>query len=333
LAQQLKTLFKKPAPTQTESIDKTYRFKTRFAEVGTIGSGKTTTSTLLVTTSQTMSHLLPDFSCMTLPGSTNIIDYVSKMRTGHFPPKTSASNSLRHEAGLLLRWGKRFGPAKQMNIPICDLAGEKLQSMIQSLAFRLQNPTSQEALNINKGLIDYVRNCEGYILVAPASRAMAFRDGLQLEKETEDEEKSGISADPDANLYKFMQDIMSEKERSKGKPIKAIAVVVTKWDVLMPYAQEMGIDLDDLTGQGIQTFMETFFPQTTSLLKFIQKNNSNIQLRFFPSYVKIQRDAEGKPERWPDGGLKIEMEPNLRIPKYWAQSYVDLINYLGTFAS
>jgi len=333
MTQQLKTLFKKPVPTQTESIDKTYKFKTRFAEIGTIGSGKTVVSTLLVLTSQTMSHIIPDFSCMTLPGSTNIVDYDSKMRDGHFPPKTNPASSLRHESGLLLRWGKRFGKAKQMNIPICDLAGEKLQSMIQSLEFRLHNPTSQEALNINNNLLTYVRNCEGYILIAPASRAMAFHDGLQLEKETEDEEKSGISVDPDANLYKFMQDIMVEKERCKGKPIKAIAVVVTKWDILMPYAQEMGIDLDDPTGQGIQTFMETFFPQTTSLLKFIQNNNTNIQLRFFPSYVKIQKDAEGKPEKWPDGTFKIEKEPNQRIPKYWSQSYLDLINFLGTFAS
>lgn len=333
MTQQLQALFKKPVPTQVESIDKTYRFKTRFAEVGSVGSGKTTVSTLLVTTSQTLSHLLPDFSCMTLPGSTNIIDYVSKMRTGHFPPKTDPSSSLRHEAGLLLRWGKRFGNAKQMNIPICDLAGEKLQTMIQSIQHRARDPTSQESFNVSSSLINYVRDCEGYILIAPASRAMAFRDGLQLEKETDNEELSGISADPDANLYKFMQDIMSYKDRSKGKPVKAIAVVVTKWDILMPYAQEMGIDLDDPTGQGIQTFMETFFPQTTSLLKFIQKNNSNIQLRFFPSYVKVQKDAEGKPERWPDGGYKIEMEPNQRIPKYWAQSYVDLINFLGTFAS
>jgi hypothetical protein len=329
-----KPLFKKqPTSDQLESLDKSYKFKTKFAEVGTVGCGKTTVSTLLVTTAQTLSHLLGNFSCMTLPGSTNIIDYVSKMRTGHFPPKTSASSPLRHEAGLLLRWGGRFGNAKQMNIPICDLAGEKLQTMIQSIDHRLRDPTSQEAFNISSNLINYVRDCEGYILVAPASRAMAFRDGLQLEKETENEEFSGISADPDANLTKFMQDIIMYKDRSKGKPIKAIAVVVTKWDVLMPYAQEMGIDLDDTTGMGIQQFMETFFPQTTSQLKFIKENKYNVQLKFFPSYVKIRRDAEGKIERWPDGSQKIEMEPNLRIPKYWAQSYVDLINFLGTFAS
>jgi hypothetical protein len=206
--------------------------------------------------------------------------------------------------------------------------------MIQSIQHRLRDPTSQESYNISSSLINYVRDCEGYIPIASAARAMAFRDGMQLEKETEDEQLSGISVDPDANLYKFMQDIMTYKENSKGKPIKAIAVVVTKWDMLMPYAQEMGIDLDDTTGQGIQTFMETFFPQTTSLLKFEQQRNPNMQLRFFPSYVKIQKNTlTNKSEQWPDGSSKIEMEPNLRIPKYWAQSYVDLINYLGTFAS
>jgi hypothetical protein len=328
-----KPLFRKSQPTQVEPLSKTFKFKTKFAMVGTIGSGKTTVSTLLVLTSQTLSHLLPNFACRTLPGSTNIIDYVSKMRTGHFPPKTDAASAERHEDGLLCRWGARFGTSKQINIPICDLAGEKLQSMIQSIQHRRRDPTSQEAYNISSNLINYVRDCEGYVLIAPASRALAFQDGLQLEKETEDEEVSGISVDPDANLYNFAQDIMSYKENSKGKPIKAIAVVVTKWDKLMPYAQEMGIDLDDTTGQGIQSFMETFFPQTTSLLKFEKQRNPNMQLKFFPSFVKVAKDAQGKPQKWPDGQDKIEMEVNLRIPKYWAQSYVELINYLGTFAS
>jgi hypothetical protein len=329
-----KTLFKKPQQTQVEPLSKTFKFKTKFAMVGTIGSGKTTVSTLMVLTSQTLSNMLPNFTCRTLPGSTNIIDYVSKMRTGHFPPKTDATSPERHEDGLLCRWAARFAGSKQVNIPICDLAGEKLQSMIQTLAHRRRDPTSQEAYNISSSLINYVRDCEGYILIAPASRAMAFQDGVQLEKETEDEELSGISVDPDANLYNFVQDIIAYKENCKGKPIKAIAVVVTKWDKLMPYAQEMGIDLDDTTGQGIQAFMETFFPQTTSLLKFEKdRPGSSLELRFFPSYVKVAKDSQGKPQRWPDGHDKIEMEPNLRIPKYWAQSYVDLINYLGTFAS
>jgi hypothetical protein len=80
--------------------------------------------------------------------------------------------------------------------------------------------------------------------------------------------------------------------------------------------------------------METFFPQTTSLLKFEKQRNPNMELKFFPSYVKIARDkTTDKPLKWSDDHDKIEMETNLRIPKYWAQSYVDLINYLGTFAS
>lgn len=327
-----KPLFRKQQPTQVEPLSKTFKFKTKFAMVGTIGSGKTTVSTLLVLTSQTLSHMLPNFACRTLPGSTNIIEYVSKMRTGHFPPKTDPASPERHEDGLLCRWSSRFG-SKQLNIPICDLSGERLQSMIQTLAHRRRDPTSQEAYNMSSSLINYVRDCEGYILIAPASRAMAFQDGIQIEKETDNEELSGISVDPDANLYNFVQDIVSYKENCKGKPIKAIAVVVTKWDKLMPYAQEMGIDLDDTTGQGIQQFMETFFPQTTSLLKFERQRNPNMELRFFPSYVKIARDSQDKPQKWPDQHDKIEMEVNLRIPKYWAQSYVDLINYLGTFAS
>jgi len=333
--ERLKTIItNKPQATQVEPLSKTFKFKTKFAMVGTIGSGKTTVSTLLVLTSQTLSSQLPNFACRTLPGSTNIIDYVSKMRTGHFPPKTDAAGSDRHEDGLLCRWGSKFGNPKQINIPICDLAGEKLQNMIKTINFRRKNPTSQESYNMSSSLINYVRDCEGYILIAPASRAMAFDDGIQIEKETEDEERSGISSDPDANLYNFLQDIVSYKESSKGKPIKAIAVVITKWDKLMPYAQEMGIDLDDETGEGAQTFMETLFPQTTSLLKFEKQRNPNLELMFFPSYVRIQKDTvSNKPLKWSDGGDKIQMEVNQRVPQYWAQSYLNLVNFLGKFAS
>ena len=331
----LKPIFSKPQPTQVEPLSKSFKYKTRFAMVGTIGAGKTTVSTLLVVTSQTMSQKLPDFTCRTCPGTTNIIDYDSKMRQGHFPPKTNPATTGRHEDGLLLRWGKetRFSKAKQMNIPICDLSGEKLQTMIQNVETRRRDPTSHEAFNMSSNVVNYVRDCEGYILIAPASRAMAFQDGLQIEKETEDEELSGISTDPDANLYNFIQSIISYKEDTKGKPIKAIAVVVTKWDMLMPFAQEMGIDLDDVTGEGIQQFMETFFPQTMSLLKFEQQRNQNMQLQFFPSYVKTVKDAQGKTVMWPDNTPKIELETNLRIPKYWADSYLRLINFLGSFAS
>jgi len=328
-----KPLFRKQLPTQVEPLSKTFKFKTKFAMVGTIGSGKTTVATLVDLTSQTLSSMLPGFSCRTLPGSTNIVDYNSKMRQGHFPPKTDPASPERHESGLLCRWEGSFRSVKQLNIPICDLSGEKLQTMIQNVEFRRKNPTAQENYNISMNLINYVRDCEGFIPIAPASRAMAFADGIQIEKETEDEELSGISTDPDANLYNFLSNIVSYKESCKGKPIKAIAVVVTKWDLLMPYAQEMGIDLDDPSGQGIQTFMEAFFPQTTSLLKFEGSRNPNIQLKYFPSYVKIARDSQGKPLKWPDDSNKIEMETNQRIPKYWSQSYLDLINFLGTFAS
>jgi len=314
---------------QEEPLSKIIKFKTNFAMIGSTGAGKTTVNTLMVITSQEMSRLLPNFSCRTLPGKTGIIDYVSKMRDGHFPPKTNPESPVRHESGSVMRWDDWTG-TKQIGIPVCDLAGEQLQKMITDLNMARGNPFSTDMLNINKNLISYVRDCDGYIPIVAAPRVHAFMDGLQLEPETKDE-TTGISTDPDANLYRFLEDIMKHKEDSRGKAIKAIAVVVTKWDRLMPYAQNMGVDLND--PEGMQTFMDRFMPQTMSLLKYEQRRHPNMKLRFFPSYVTIKTKSDGTPEQWPDGKDKVELEENQRVPKYWAQSYVSLINFLSEFAA
>lgn len=303
-----------------------FKYKTRFSVLGTVGSGKTTVSALTVLTTQTLSNNLPNFTCRTLEGSSSILQAASDLRRGRFPPKTPPDAPAAFESGLLMKWSEWKG-GKHVHVPICDVAGEDIQGMIVRFGANMYTPGAQAyAAAVN--LINYVKDSDGFIVVIPASRALIFADDYQMEKENED-----ISADPDVNVTHILDAVISHKEQCRGRPIKGIAVVITKWDLLAPYAIQKGMDLYDPTGQGIRNFMESCFPATSQLLK----NYGLAKVKFFPSYVTVERDSQGQLKTWNDGSYRIKTdmeEPNpKRIPKYAEQSYVQLIDYLKTFAA
>lgn len=113
---------------QSEFI-KYYAFKTRFAMLGTVGSGKTTVSACMLITAHTRSNDDPDFYCQTVERKSGIRVSASNLRRGIFPPKTIPTGNTTYESGLKIR-RKTWHGEKFVHIPIVDVAGEDLQYLL-----------------------------------------------------------------------------------------------------------------------------------------------------------------------------------------------------------
>jgi len=273
----------------------------------------------IVVTAQILSSQLEGFKCRVLEGSSDILSGASLLRRGHFPKKTPVNEQIPFEAGLLIWWDQLLG-TKKIHIPISDTSGEVIQeSIIGTRGHMNPNPEMWGRLTtVGK----YILNCDGVILVAPASRALMFQDDVQLEAEP-----TSIDYDPDVNLARILNTILDHKDRNRQK-LKGLSVLITKWDLIAPYAANWGMDLYDPTGQGLKQFMEVCFPATSMALKSYGLDN----VQFFPSHIQVKRKANGNLEKWPDGSDKIERIEEKRVPKYSESSYVALINWLKGFA-
>jgi hypothetical protein len=259
--------------------------------------------------------------------TSQIIGDASRIRSGMFPEKTTAYNTYAAEAGLLLRWGGMWGD-KKVQVPICDIAGEDIQFMIQKFSKNIGEDFTNVSYNAAANLVAYVKDSDGFIVVVPASKAVIKRGG-QIEKESAE-----LHFDPDVNLHRILNEVVIHKEQSRGKPIKGIAVVISKWDLLQPYAEGMGLDV--YTAPGLRDFMDVEFPATSQLIKSLGMSD---KVQFFPSYVDLERDNQGEPKTWQNGSPMIKVKDRdqmgrpVRRPSYPEQQYVNLIGFLKTFAT
>ena len=155
-----------------------------------------------------------------------------------------------------------------------------------------------------------------------------FMDDQQIERESSVDEGVG---DPDVPLSRILNDVIHFKEgQSRAKPINAIGVIITKWDLIAPYAERNNMDLYDPTGEGLRHFMRVCFPATSMTLKpYIDK----AKVRFFPSHFQVKKYEDGTVEKWPDRGDRIDVIQERRVPRYSEQSYVNLFEWLRTFAT
>lgn len=294
--------------------------------VGTVGSGKSTVAGGIVLTAQTLVHdPRAKFFCRVLENRTNILADASNLRRGRFPVKTPAYQISPPEAGLLMMWRSWLGERK-MQIPICDVAGEDIQELIRKVGV----PDDPDSYYASTTIINHVINSDGFIVIVPASRALLDTD-CQIE-----EEAANLEVDPDVNLARILSEVVSHKDKSRGKEIKGIAVVITKWDLLAPYAKNMGIsfydEYDNIILENINRFMEISFPATYMELKAAGLPPDKIQ--YFPSHFQALRNKKGEIQKWPDGSYKIECEfiQNRRVPVYSEKSYVNLFEWLKQFA-
>jgi len=308
----------------------TYKSKCSFAMLGPVGSGKTTVSGLLVITAITLSARQPgNFICDVIESQSGILEAQSLLRRGRFPPKTDPNSPLPYESGLLMKWPTPIRK-KQVHIPICDVAGEvvaDLATKYRDGMYDLEEKTFSETAF----LVEQLKDRDGYVLTVTAPRAFMFKDDRQLEEEPRfSKDKDGkIKADPDVNLSRILEAVIDYKRRTKVHPIKGIAVVVTKYDMVKTICEQEGMDLYDESGVGFRNFMNTCFPATANKLRFFGLEN----VAFFPSEVELEQD------QWPNGDDRIKIlrrrpggEP-CRVPKYPEKQYVRLIEYLKSFAA
>lgn len=304
-----------------------YSYKTRFALVGTAGAGKTTVADLILLTMHTMSSHEDTFTCRVLEGTSDIEEGTSLLRQGHFPAKTRPYQQSVIEAGFLMEWAGVWGN-KRIHLPIVDVAGEDIVAMIRHRAPYAPSP---EEFNQSLKLVEDVRNSDGFIVVIPASRALAFHHDIQLERETGD-----LPNDPDVNVKRILAAVVEYREQTRAKPIKAVGVIITKWDTIQPYAQKWGMDILDPTGMGLQNFMQICFPSTSSYLKASHIPN----IKFFPSFVQTEFDGQtGKEKKWEDNSAIVKVKPPNewltygRVPEYSAAYYREFITWMKTYAA
>lgn len=296
--------------------------KTRFTMIGPVGSGKTTIAALMLITAETRSQDEPTFYCRLIEHGSQIREDSWNLRSGRFPPKTIPTGTYAYEAGLEITKKRLLGP-KNVHIPLIDVAGEDQQLMLRKFLSpqEVRNPVNYVTA---KQLIEYLKSSEGIILTLCAPRVPI--PGLDLEAEP-----SGISSFPDVNISRMLQEVIAYK---KGRNIKGIAVVITKWDILAPHLAEKGINLYE--SGGIEQFMNIYFPGTTMQLKHFTDKNI---VQYFPSHVDLKRDEQGKVLCWPDGSpivnvvTKDAMGNACLLPDYSQASYMSLFDYLEGYAS
>ena len=324
----LKKIFSNPRQTAMPTVTNLDKFKKRFAMVGTVGSGKSTVAAGIIMTAQTLSADDPNFYGEVIESNSDIIADASKLKRGHFPRKTEAYQSYPVESGLVLTWTGSFGRERKLQIPICDIAGEDVQQMIRQTRTELK----PEDFYANQQLLNYIRDADGFLFCVPASRALIFDDDVQLEREPSSDE---AVSDPDVPVTRILQDIINYKTRARGKPIDAIGVIITKSDLILPYLAQWGIDLYD--PKGLRMFLNNYFSATAMTLKrYVDKAN----VQFFPSHFQVLKNTDGSVKKWSDGGDRIELFRDLRnpqrarkVPRYSEQSYVNLFEWLRSFAT
>jgi len=297
--------------------------KTRFAMIGPVGSGKTTIAALMLITAQTRSQDELGFKCNLVEEGSQIRESAWMLRSGRFPPKTIPTGTYAYESGLEITKKTILGE-KKVHIPLIDVAGEDQQIM---LARYLSPAEARNPINYltAETLLNHLKSSEGLLLTLCAPRIPI--PGMKFEAEP-----SGISSFPDVNISRMLQEIISYK---KGRNIKGIAVVITKYDILAPYLiDKMKIDL--YAPGGVEQFMHVYFPDTSMQLKHLDKSDI---VSFFPSHVDLQRDEQGNPVLGPSGAPQVKVvtkdafgNPCMK-PSYSEASYMSLFDYLEGFAS
>lgn len=302
----------------------------RVTSVGTWASGKTTALACLGLACETLSARDRHFKYWPDEKDSGIRQFWSDLRRGRFPPATTPGSY--YESGFTLEWDGGFKGSTTVNIPFCETAGEDIQEMIGTFANNPYQAVSPDRAK-EKQLFEYILKSDGFILIAPISRALMFGDkGLEDEPEN-------LPIDPDVNLARIIDAIW--KYRRKKKKIVGMAILLSKYDQIIYTAKTRDMDLRDPIGR--RRFMDVYFPQTSANLK-----KFGMPVEYFPVFVQVETDDKGFPLKWPeeevrmpDGstkmmspGHKIKVHQERRLPVYSEESYLNLIGWVKeTFAN
>lgn len=298
-----------------DAFNESAKVHKRVVVVGTQGSSKTTSLGCLSLTCDIKTMNDPKFSAYIEEKTSGILQVPSDLCQGKFPDATLAGYF--YEANMVMTWKTRFGK-KTVVLPFCETAGEDMEKLIgpYSKSIYQRNPKYKES----QILVNHICNSSGYIVTLPVSRARMF-DGKAMEEESKD-----LLPDPDVNIRRILAAIIGYKRDMKSKPIEGIAVLLTKYDMIMLDAKARGMDLYD--HDGAEKFLRTYFRQTCSLLKHYDLLPN---VKFFP--VHVQAKTIEKSDHTLEFTNEILVDPMRNLPEYSEQSFLDLIEWIReTFA-
>ena len=299
----------------------------RASVFGMVQSGKTTILGLLhvicamYANKENEPGKRPKFHSMVEERSSNIRVIAAELRKGMFPEKTPATEHV-FEADFLMRFGKAFGD-QYIRLPFCETAGETFTKMLKRFGEGQYDidPMMQDAPLIR----DYILNTDAIILIAPVTR------GVGIEAE--------IGAPiqlPDVNLSRLLTGIYKYKMKDKlgnpgYRPIRGIAVFLTKYDALQDFLETNQMNLD--TKEGVHAFMSKHFPDTYQVLGWYGLEN----VRFWATGVEIETEknelgkivAKRHPLN-PARGYKIAVDHNRNIPVFREEPFFEFIEWLRT---
>jgi len=290
----------------------------RVVIVGTRGSAKTTFLGSLALACDLLSQREKGFKHFIDERTSGICQVPSDLCAGFFPEPTPPG--LIYEADMYLTWQSLFGE-KTICLPFCETSGEDIENLIgpYKQSQYHQAIDYQDAQNLTR----YICDSNGYILVAPVNRPHV----PGVPKEFLDEEPTSLRWDPDVNLRRILGAIYHYKKQTRSPPIEGIAVLLTKYDTIDTYLKSQGMDLYDPIGARI--FLQTYFRQTTGLLKYYGLE----KVKFFPFHVQVEKikhpDGTISFNKWSEGrGYKITLDEKRNIPKFAEQSCYDVINWI-----
>lgn len=263
------------------------------------------------------------FYSMVEERSSNIRVIAAELRQGMFPEKTPPDHVF--EADFLMRFNKPFGE-EFVRLPFCETAGESFTKMLEKFGKGQYDidPNMRDAHLI----VDYILHTDAIILIAPVTR------GLGIEAEI-----GAAVQHPDVNLSRLLTGIykykMTDSKTNPGhRPIRGIAVFLTKYDVLKDHLEANHMNLN--TAMGVHAFMSKHFPDTYQVLGWYGMEN----VKFWPTGVEIEsRVNEITKEREgvlhplnPKRGFKIVVDHNRNMPKadFYERSMFEFIDWLKT---
>jgi hypothetical protein len=290
--------------------------------IGTPGAGKTVLTSLIFLTARTLQQQLPGFNCSIDDTNSTIKMDVCNIESGHFPPKTKAYNTYAYQAALNMWWGKNsLWGKKSATFNVCDLAGED-QLIHSQYSSKRPDPL---AYGQAAKLVEYIYRSKIFLLAAPGSKAPIFDGDTSVEQEDAD-----LAFNPDVNLSDIFDKVV-RKRIEQRKPIKGVALCITKCDMIDKYVESKhGWNLYN-SEQDRVAFLNKYFPWTTMTLKSLTDTWPNTKIGIFPMFVETKKDSKGFQQRWESGwdqGNPI-IDVTNRVPKYNAQANVDLINFIG----
>jgi len=316
--QMLKDVFSIPRGTPKVESERTA------SVFGMVESGKTTILGLLeivcvdYANKENKPGKKPKFHYLVQERQSGIRQAAAELRMGMFPEKTPTK---LFKADFLMRFGKTFGE-EIIRLPFCETGGEVFTKLLDRFQKGMYDitPDMQDSDLIK----NYILDTDAIILITPTPR------GLGLEKE-----KGAQLNLPDVNLARLCSGIyeykmLDAKSNPGHRPIRGIAVFLTKYDAVQSYCEAKHMPLN--TPQGVHAFMSRCFPETYAVLGWYGLEN----VRFWPTGVNIetqpnpvtgQVEAKLHPLK-PDRGWKIKVDLNRNMPIFTEQPFYEFIEWL-----